>query len=94
MEKLLYVADQIREIEEFVRNNQDTSYDDVLEHVDNKLIELAAFAKENNIPFIADAEELVSKNREEESSSYEEESSSYYEEEESYYDEDEDEEEV
>lgn len=85
-----YVSSQLKEIEEFVKNSED-SYDDLYEHVEVKLDELRVYANQHDVPLIVDAEELISQHREE-SSEYEESSSSYYEEESEYEEEDDDDE--
>lgn len=89
MENILYVANKIKEIEEFIKNHNDTNYDDVYEHVDKELEYLKYYARMNNVPLLVTTEDIINKYREEVSSSYEEESSSYYyeEEESSYYEE-------
>jgi hypothetical protein len=89
MENIKLVAEKLKEIEEFVKKNLSTHYDDVLEHVEYKLDAVKQIAQANHIPLIVTAEDIINKYREEEESSeYEEESSSYYyEEESSYYEE-------
>ena len=85
MENLRYLTKELSQLEEFVKNS--TAYfDDIVEHVENKLIVLRRFATQNGIPLHVDAYTLVLKYHEE--PEYEEEySSSYYEEPEdsSYY---------
>jgi hypothetical protein len=87
--KIEYIANQMKELETFIKSSKD-SYHELYERVDQKLEEIRAYAEENEIPFIADVDDLIERNREE-SSEYEESSSSYYEEE-SDNNEDEDEE--
>lgn len=86
--KMEYVANQLKELEEFIKNS-DACYDDLYENVDSKLDELRKYAEENDVPLMIDTDDLIAQHREEES--YEEEySSSYYDE--SYYDEEEEDE--
>ncbi|WPS85277.1 hypothetical protein SMD22_01230 (plasmid) [Brevibacillus halotolerans] len=82
--KMEFISFQIKEVEEYIRNSED-SYDDLYEHVESKLDELCNYAKEHNIPFVADIDELIKRNRDESEGYEEEDSSSYYEEDDSDY---------
>ena len=87
--KLIYLANKLREIEDFCEDHSEDRYDDVLWEVEQMIKELKKYADENGVPFRADAEEIVNRCWDGDLD-YEEESSSYYEDD-SYYDDEEDE---
>ncbi len=71
-----YVAEKIKELEEYVKNSE-ASTDDLIEHVGNELDKLQIYADEHDVILLTNEEDIVYSVREEESSYYEESSSSY-----------------
>jgi hypothetical protein len=93
-EKLAYVAEEVKKVEEWAKENRSCYwYEDYHYNIVSRLLEIKKFAKENEIPFLVSATEITDKNYDSTDGYSEEESSSYYEElESSEYEEDEDEE--
>lgn len=84
-----YIAEKVKEIEEYIKANYSMPYDELFEKVDQKIEELKKEAEYYEVPFMMDTYDTISKFREDSYDDDYEESSSYYEEDESYYDDEE-----